>query len=57
MNTKLENTASNAPTFSPAPLPIPAYIVLIGGLLAAWLAAGSLGWIAPALQKALTGSP
>ncbi len=54
MNTTLENSSTNAPTFSPAPLPIPAYLVLIGGLLATWLAAGSLGWISPPLQKVLT---
>ena len=29
-------------------------IILVLGLLAAWLAAGSLGWLAPPLQKALT---
>ena len=34
--------------------PLRALVILVVGLLAAWLAAGSLGWIAPPLQKALT---
>jgi hypothetical protein len=37
-----------------APLPARALIVLVCGLIATWLAAGSLGWIAPPLQKSLT---
>ncbi len=36
------------------PVPLRALIILVLGLLAAWLAAGSLGWLAPPLQKALT---
>ena len=35
-------------------MPARALIILVLGLLAAWLAAGSLGWLAPPLQKALT---
>ncbi len=35
-------------------MPLRALIILVLGLLAAWLAAGSLGWLAPPLQKALT---
>ena len=34
--------------------PVRALIILVLGLLAAWLAAGSLGWLAPPLQRALT---
>ena len=47
--------ARNQPTpeHAPAP-PLRALIILVLGLLAAWLAAGSLGWLAPPLQKALT---
>ena len=36
------------------PLPVRTLIILVLGLLAAWLAAGSLGWLAPALEKAVT---
>ncbi len=46
MNTDLEN--------SPPPLPVHALLILVLSLFAAWLAAGSLGWLAPPLQKALT---
>ena len=35
-------------------MPARALILLVLGLMAAWLAAGSLGWIAPPLQKAFT---
>jgi hypothetical protein len=45
MNCELES-----PSLSPAR----AILILVCGLLATWLAAGSLGWIAPPLQKALT---
>lgn len=36
------------------PMPVRVLILLDLGLLAAWLAAGSLGWLAPPLQKTLT---
>ncbi len=36
------------------PRQVRATIILVLGLLAAWLAAGSLGWLAPPLQRALT---
>ena len=39
---------------SPVRLPIRALIILVFGLLAAWVAAGSLGWLAPSLEKVLT---
>jgi hypothetical protein len=51
------NLETESPTQSSAagaPMPAHALIVLICGLAATWLAAGSLGWIAPPLQKALT---
>ncbi len=51
MDTSVEN--SSGLPIAP-PMPARALIVLVLGLLAAWLAAGSLGWIAPPLQKALT---
>jgi len=35
-------------------MPVRALIILVLGLLAAWLAAGSLGWLAPPLQRAFT---
>jgi hypothetical protein len=35
-------------------LPARALVILVCGLVATWLAAGSLGWIAPPLAKALT---
>ncbi len=35
-------------------MPATALIILVCGLAATWLAAGSLGWIAPPLQKVLT---
>ncbi len=35
-------------------MPLRALIILVLGLLAAWLAAGSLGWLAPPFEKALT---
>jgi hypothetical protein len=52
MNTALENSPST-PGAEPA-RPARATIILVLGLLAAWLAAGSLGWLAPPLQRALT---
>ena len=36
------------------PRQVRATIILVLGLLTAWLAAGSLGWLAPPLQRALT---
>ena len=35
------------------PMPARAVVVLVGGLLATWLAGGLLGWIAPPLQRTL----
>ena len=49
MNTAIENSPS-----TPRAMPGRALLILALGLLAAWLAAGSLGWIAPPLQKTLT---
>ena len=51
MNPELESLSQN-----PAPKrgPARAVIILVCGLLATWLAAGSLGWIAPPLQRTLT---
>ncbi|MGD0901120.1 MAG: DUF4350 domain-containing protein [Thermoguttaceae bacterium] len=37
-----------------ARLPVRTIVVVVGGVLAAWTAAGSLGWMAPSLQKVLT---
>jgi hypothetical protein len=52
MNTAPENAP---PTQKLAqPLLIRATVVLVLSMLSAWLAAGSLGWIAPPLQKSLT---
>ena len=50
------NTSSESPSSPPpaASLPPRALIILVLGLLSAWLSAGSLGWPAPPLQKALT---
>ena len=52
MNTALENPPST-PRDSP-PWPVGGPIILVLGLLASWLAAGSLGWLAPPLQSVLT---
>ncbi len=50
------NPRPDSPSKNPAaPLPMPAraLAILVCGLLATWLAAGSLGWISPPLQKTL----
>jgi len=49
MSTAVENSPSTPPV-----VPVRALVILVVGLLTAWLAAGSLGWVAPPLQKALT---
>ncbi|MGA2255751.1 MAG: hypothetical protein ABSG53_13985 [Thermoguttaceae bacterium] len=49
MNTAVEDSAT-----TPRIAPVRALIILVLGLLGAWLAAGSLGWLAPPLQKTLT---
>ncbi len=46
-------TPSQDPMPTPS-MPARAVVILICGLLATWLAGGSLGWIAPPLQKTLT---
>jgi hypothetical protein len=48
----IEDSAAGPPIAPP--VPVRALVVLVLGLLATWLAAGALGWIAPPLQKGLT---
>jgi hypothetical protein len=51
------STATEKPVSPPEmalPMPIRTMVILVASLGATWLAAGSLGWLAPPLQKALT---
>ncbi len=54
MNLETESPSSTQNSTASAPPPAQAMIVLVCGLVATWLAAWSLGWIAPPLQKSLT---
>jgi hypothetical protein len=47
------STSLNLENSSATLIPARALVILVLGLLASWLAAGSLGWVAPLLQKSL----
>jgi hypothetical protein len=50
----LPDEARTTESRRPATLPRRTVVIVAAGVLAAWLAAGSLGWMAPALAKVLT---
>ena len=50
----LQNEARLVESQAPLPLPGRTVLIVVAGLVAAWVVAGSLGWMAPALEKLLT---